>query len=218
VRLISTVLAATAVAAALAAPLRADEPPLYWHLNGGWTPTIGTTADFLDSGYTVGAGLTWNPLSSDSWALQTDLAYSSFNATSRLINLGASAHPQVRVDDGHATVWQLTVGGRYYLPMSTSVRVYGIGGIGVYKRDVKLTQTVLIAGGWCDWYGFCYSGVVPGDVVVSSQDTTKFGWNVGIGLEYRLEYGAAWFLEARYHSIETPHRTEFVPISIGFRF
>ena len=71
----------------------------------------------------------------------------------------------------------------------------------------------------CDpWWGYCYAGVVAGDLVVASKSNTKMGLNVGIGVEFPLQSESSWFIEARYHWINGDKPTEFIPIQIGFKF
>ena len=57
-----------------------------------------------------------------------------------------------------------------------------------------------------------------GNAVVASNSTTRFGWNGGVGMAFRLQ-GPTLFIEARYTRIETsPQPLEFIPITIGWRF
>jgi opacity protein-like surface antigen len=99
------------------------------------------------------------------------------------------------------------------------VNGYGLLGIGAYNRYVAMTQTALGYGYVCDpWWGFCYPALVAGDLIVADTSQTKFGWNVGVGLEFPIRYSGAWFVEARYHRIEGTNATEYVPIQIGYRF
>ena len=53
---------------------------------------------------------------------------------------------------------------------------------------------------------------------VASQDTTRFAWNAGVGVDFALPAGQSWFVEARYERIETQEPTEFIPIRFGLRF
>ena len=54
--------------------------------------------------------------------------------------------------------------------------------------------------------------------MVASNSATRFGWNGGVGMAFRLQ-GPTLFIEARYTRIETsPRPLEFIPVNIGFRF
>ncbi len=143
---------------------------------------------------------------------------STSRTSNALIRLGQSQSPDVRIDDGSGSVWGLNVNGVYDIRLSERAHGYVTAGIGEYRRKVKLTQTVLVSGIFCDpWWGFCYPSIAPGDVVVSDQSTTRFAWNVGFGVEFPVSYAGSWFIEARYHRIETSRPTEFIPLQIGFR-
>ena len=203
-------------AAALPPAALAADGPVSWIVNGGYTPTIGTTADYLKDGWTLGTGVVIHPDSSSPFALQLDLSYSDFNATNKLIQLGQSQ--SFRTDGGQGDIWSLTAAGKYTMT-SDGFRGYGLLGIGAYHRTVELTQTALGTGYICDpWWGYCYPGVVVGDVIVASRSNTKFGYNIGIGIEFPLQNDSSWFIESRFHWIEGNEATEYMPIQIGFKF
>jgi opacity protein-like surface antigen len=199
--------------------LSQDARPVQWHFNAGYSLTNGTTSDYLDDGWIVGGGVTWNLRPDSPFALRGDLTYSRYDATQELINLAESAGSEVRIDDGDGSIWGLTVNGVYNIPFNARFRGYLTAGIGGYYRKVELTQTALISGIYCDpWWGFCYPALVAGDVIVQDQTTTKFGWNAGLGVEFPMGGGGAIFIDARYQRIETQEPTEFIPIQIGYRF
>jgi opacity protein-like surface antigen len=192
----------------------AAEPPLTWLLNGGYAAPVGTTADYLQGGWTVGGGLNVKLQPSSPLSAQFDLSYSDFQATRKLIDLGQAQSPYY-IDDGRGEIWSLTGALKLTGAFSYGVHGYGLLGIGGYHRYVELTQSAY--GAFCDpWWGICYGG--PGYAVVANNSQTKFGWNGGLGLEFPLRYGGAWFVEARYHYIQGDKNTEFIPIQIGYRF
>jgi opacity protein-like surface antigen len=194
------------------------ERPVQWHIEAGYSVTSGRTADFLKNGWTIGTGLTWRPVAGSPFAIRGDLNYSRFNATNELLNLGAIAN-QTQIDDGTGDVVGLDVDGVYEVPFGPHVRGYVLAGVGVDYRRIELTQRVLVGGYVCDpWWGFCEPGYFPGDVLVDRQETTRFAWNGGVGLEFPLYGGQSWFIEARYIRMETRQPTEFIPIRVGLRF
>ena len=74
------------------------------------------------------------------------------------------------------------------MPFGDTAHGYGLLGIGAYHRYVELTPTALLGVYSCDpWWGYCYPGVVPGQAIVASTSTTKFGWTVGLGVEFQLQ-------------------------------
>jgi hypothetical protein len=72
----------------------------------------------------------------------------------------------------------------------------------------------------CDgWWGFCGTGFFAGDVLVDREETTRFAWNAGVGMEFPLYGGQSWFVEARYNRMATQGApTEFIPVRVGLRF
>lgn len=86
----------------------------------------------------------------------------------------------------------------YDFHSSSPASVYVLSGIGLYKAKISVT-----------------SGNVTADT-----STTKFTWNAGAGLTYRVGR-AALFLEVRYFDISAPFGgfdLKYVPIIAGVRF
>jgi opacity protein-like surface antigen len=191
---------------------------LQWHVEAGYSITTDQTARYLDNGWTIGTGFTWHPDPRGPFALRTDLNYSRYNATNQLIAL-ANQTSQTQIDDGSGHVLGLDVNGVYEVPFSPWVRGYLTAGVGVAYRRIELTQTVAVGTYFCDpWWGFCGPGYIAGDHVVAHEETTRFAWNGGVGLDFALGGGQSWFIEARYSRMETQQPTTFLPIRVGFRF
>jgi opacity protein-like surface antigen len=185
---------------------------------GGYAATAGQTADYLQGGWTFGGGFTFRPQPASPLSLRTDLSFSRFNATNNLLNLGEQLN-QTRIDDGWGDIVNLDVDGVLDIPLGPRAHGYLLAGIGGAYRRIDLTQTVGFGGYFCDpWYGYCGIGIVPGDVLVHREETTRFSWNAGGGIEFPLYNGQSWFIEARYTRMETPQPTEFIPIRVGLRF
>jgi opacity protein-like surface antigen len=192
--------------------------PIQWHVDGGYSVATGRTADFLDNGWTVGGGFQWKPAPDAPFAIRTDLHYSRFEATDKLLTLG-EIQDQTRIDHGNGQMVGLDVDGVLNIPLGRGVRGYVLAGIGVDYRRIDLSQTVAFGGLVCDrWWGFCGRGFVPGDVLVDRQETTRFAWNAGVGVEFPLYGGESWFVEARFNRMETAVPTDMVPIRVGLRF
>ena len=196
----------------------APQQHVHWHLDTGYVAPTGQISDALDGGWTIGGGFTWQPDFSSPLALRTDLNYSRFGATRQLIGIN-EALDQTEIDDGYGEIVDLAVDGEYRMPLSPYVTAFAMAGIGVAHRRIALTQTVPVAGYFCDpWFGYCDVGLVPGDVVVASDNTTRFAWNAGLGLDFALWGGQTFFVEARFTRMQTPQPTDFVPIRVGLRF
>lgn len=192
---------------------------VHWHIEAGYSPTLGQTSKYFDGGWTLGGGLTWQPERAVPLALRADLDYSYFSATRNLIAINEQAD-QIQIDNGHGEVFGLNVDGEWRARLSPATSAFVLAGVGVNHRRIALTQTVALGSYFCDpYFGYCGFGVVPGDVVVASADTTRFSWNAGAGLDFALRNGQTFFVEARYMRLETrPEPTEFFPITVGLRF
>ena len=194
-----------------------DVSSLSWHVNAGAALTMGHTSTFLKSGWTVGGGATYRRKPQSPFALNLDLGYANFNASHTLINLGQQQF-HYGIDGGHGNVWSLTAAGKYTVPLTRNVNGYGLLGIGGYHESLNLTETALYGGIICDPWGYCYVVSAPGDIVVVSKSLTKFGWNVGLGLEIPVRNRSAWFFEVRYHRIQGSKTIQYLPLQVGYRF
>lgn len=191
---------------------------VHWHIDTGYAATSGQIGNFLDGGWTVGGGFSWQPDFRSPFALRTDLNYTRFDATRNLIAIN-NAVDQSQIDNGYGEIVDLAVDGEYRMPLSPSVTGFALAGVGVAHRRIALTQTVAYGGYVCDpWFGYCEYGLVPGDYVVASANTTQFAWNVGLGLDFALWNGQTFFVEARFTRMQTQQPTDFVPIRVGLRF
>ena len=196
----------------------APQQHVHWHLDTGYAATTGQIGSALDGGWTIGGGLSWQPDLSSPLALRADLNYSRFQATRQLIGIN-QAYNQTEIDDGYGEIVDFAVDGEYRVPLSPYVTAFALGGVGVAHRRIALTQTVAVGDYVCDyWFGYCDYGLVPGDVVVASDNTTRFAWNAGLGLDFALWGGQTFFVEARFTRMQTPQPTDFVPIVVGLRF
>jgi len=83
-----------------------------------------------------------------------------------------------------------------------AVRPYGLVGMGVYYRPVKLTMPgVGWVSGYCDpWFFVCYpGGWVETTNIIGSRSSTDFGMVFGGGVHFGMVYA-----ELRYHYIWGP--------------
>jgi opacity protein-like surface antigen len=110
------------------------------------------------------------------------------------VRVEAVYHTMNRRDgEGTATVLSGTANAIVVPASLLVVKPYFVGGAGVYR----------------------YSSTVS-DPLPSPQ--TKFGWNAGGGIAFRLRE-TTLFVEARYHRVSTTGRAfTFVPVSVGLLF
>lgn len=198
---------------AFGAAAHAQQAVIHWHVMGGFSDTVGTTADYLQGGAIVGGGFTVAPSASSPVDFRMDLSYSYHNATNKLINNGQQT-TDIYIDGGSGEIWSVTGNVDLHFPIVYGVRGYVTAGIGAYYTLIQLTQSGAYYS--CDPFsGYCYG---DGSAIVASNDVTRFGWDAGVGIVFDLPSGHAWFIEARYHRVSTTTPIEYVPIEIGYRF
>lgn len=194
--------------------------PLRWDVEGGYAITQGTTSQYLDNGWTVGGGVDWFPSPQSPFGLRLDLNYDQFAATNQLL-YQSSLQADTQINHGLGRIWGGDVDGVVDVPFGPLVRGYLLGGVGMYQRQIELSQTQLGGGVFCDtWWGICGGGFGPDDTVISRTTTaTHFSWNAGAGVEFPLSPVTSLFVEARFMRINpADERTEIVPITVGLRF
>ncbi len=181
-----------------------------------YTEPMGDTADHVDGDYGFTGGFEWKP-SASQFGLLTELSWNDFDAPSLWAE---DAEGNDVLLEGHAEVWALTLSGTWHAPTEGKVGFYAVAGLGAYRRNVEVTTP---AGYdwiyWCDpWWGYCWYEPVAVDAVLYDESTTKVGYNLGIGTTFKVGYSTELYLEARYHWVDTPEATEFIPIAFGIRF
>ena len=184
---------------------------------GSYVMPMGETADNLDDDFGFSGGAIWRPNGAN-YGISGELAWNEFDAPSRTVLTDNNVNLLL---EGHAEVWSLTVNGMYNFPSSGRTQFYVIGGAGAYKRNLEVTTPAgydFIV--WCDpWWGWCYSDAVPVNAVLLDKDDTNLGINAGIGLTIETGYSSEMFIESRYNWIDSdPASTEYIPLSVGFRF
>lgn len=197
----------------------------FGHVSGGYSMAQGDFADIVDDDWTLAGGATYWP---ETWPIGIDLelGYNDFDLSSaaiKAINDAIDADPENDGDisGGNIDIWSVTADA-IWSPGKGRVSPYIMGGVGAYYLDGKITSTGLVYyPPVCDpYFWWCYpGGVGPGTIVRGSESTTKFGWNVGIGINWEMGSGSQLFLEAKYVSIDTDRQaTEYIPVVIGYRW
>ena len=194
-------------------PSSPDSRPVQLYVLGGFNEPVGQTSDILQGGWDVGFGVAFRQPGSP-LALRLEMNYAQNNATNQLINQG-TAQSGLQINSGWADLFSVTANAELRFPFTQGSYGYIIGGIGGYYTQISLTTQGY--GYVCDpWFGYCY--LASGDVIVSQNDVTKFGWNAGAGMSFALRSGMTLFFEARYNEIQTTQKFEYVPITVGLKF
>jgi len=187
------------------------DPPVQWFVEGGLSVP---TSNLLTTGWNFGFGVTFRQPGGP-FGLRLDMNWQTNNASAHALYQAAGA-TGANINGGWADVWSITAAGEYRIPFSPTFYGYAIAGVGAYYTSVQLTEVGV--GYICNpWWYYCYVG--SGNTVVASNASTRFGWNVGLGVGYKMQSGASLFLEARYTSIDTSNETlQYIPILFGVRF
>jgi hypothetical protein len=183
---------------------------IFGHISLGAGLPQGDASEVAEDGFTFGGGVSYWP---EVWplGLQFDLGYNKFDIEKAFVNAADAS-------DGDIEMLSLTSAG-VWSPFEGRFGLDLIAGVGVYRIEGELTDPGFYLGTVCDpWLWWCYTGILEGDVVVAKESTTEFGYNAGLSLTFELMSGSQFFLESRYHWIDTDVGTEYVPISIGFRW
>lgn len=205
--------------APLAMAQHKDWKSWYGEVSGNYTlPMVsgtdpnGNSVDPLDDGWGISAGAIYKP---KDWPLGIfmELGYNAFDVSNDALRL-------LDVPGGDADIWNLTGGFHWTTETNSIVNFYVQGGIGWYYISARLTSPgVGWTPGWCGWY-WCYPpGYVPVTNVLASESTTRFGYNAAIGLSFETGQAGEVYIEASYHWAQTTNETtEYLPISVGFRW
>ncbi len=144
----------------------------------------------------------------------TDLnaSYSEFGLTSESLALFGETR-------GTVGVWSLTFQPQWHIARRRSrVNAYATGGFGLFHRKLSLGRPALAKGIFCDPFFGCYPITHTGEQDIDSFTSSKPGFNIGSGVEFRLgESHTKIFAEAQYQRMFTNHGSDFsyVPITVG---
>jgi len=202
-------------------------PPLerlvHVQVDGGYSDTVGQTAQYLEGGYTVGLGISVAPARGSPVDFRFDVNYNHNNASNALLGLDQATN--ANVNTGDASIWSGTLDLEVKQPFGGGVKGYVFGGGGAYDTRIAFREPAYAAGGYyggyfCDpFYGYC--GLGFGETTVSAHSVTKAGWNAGAGFEFPVGGGATWFIEGRFNHVHTSKSEtpiSFIPITVGLRF
>jgi hypothetical protein len=197
--------------ALLAGPLmtdaRAQDKPAHFIIGGGFTMPNSEVRDHLGDGwnFTIGGQYNATPI------IGIEALYSFNGLGEKQLSIPVSGAPGgagIPTDFFADMNMQYgTVSVVFQKPEGT-VRPYGVAGMGIYYRPVKVTTPgVGYVGGYCDPYWYvCYpGGFVEVTNIIGERSSTDFGMDFGGGLKF-----GAFFADARYHYIWGPEIEEQV--------
>jgi opacity protein-like surface antigen len=190
------------------------ESPVHWYVDGGANVPASNTSNLLNTGWNFGFGVIFTQPGAN-FGLRLDVNWSTNNASAHGL-YEASGATNMNIDGGWVDVWSINAGGEYRIPFNPQVYGYVTAGIGAYYAQAQLTEVGY--GYVCNpWWGYCYVGT--GQAVVASNSSTRFGWDAGFGVGFKLASGATLFAEAKYTWIDSTNETiTYIPVLFGVRF
>ena len=199
-------------AAALVSAPALCQSPLSFSIGGGVTvPGRGSGSRF-NTGYNLNAGI---GVHAHYLGVMAEFGFNHMNVSNGSLNA-------IGVPGGSARIYSATLNPMVHLLPGHAMDVYLIGGGGFYRRTVEFTQPgTAIATGFDPFFGIFYPVQIQTTDVISSSVQNRGGINGGVGLAWKLggDTRSTFFAEARYHHIYTsPRRTNWLPVTFGFRW
>ena len=216
---------------ALAIDAQAQEKRVNFGIGGGFTMPNAEVSDHFGNGYNFTLGLQVNvtPI------IGIEGAYSFNGLGDKQITIGLTPTPtpQAEIPTDFFADMNMQYGTANLVLQKPGgmLRPYGLVGMGVYYRPVKITTPgVGYAPGFCNpwWYVCVPGGFVPVENIVGDRSSTDFGMDFGGGVNIGPAYA-----ELRYHYIWGPTPTvnsqspaanaegadgQFLLTTFGFRF
>jgi opacity protein-like surface antigen len=185
-----------------AAAAQAQDKRVLFTLGGGYTAPNSEVRDHFGDGYNFNIGLQVNVTP----VIGIEGLYSFNGLGSKDISI--PVYPAPFADAGLPTNFSADMNMQYGTASLIAqkpegqVRPYGLIGMGVYYRPIKLTTPgVGWVPGYCDpWWYVCYpGGWVETTNIIGDRSSTDFGMSFGGGVHF-----GAFFAELRYHYIWGP--------------
>ena len=190
-----------AVLAAAPCTAHAQTQPVHVSFGGGFTVPNSEVKDRLGNGYNFNIGVDFAVKP----AVYIEGLYSFNGLGQKQIDLPVSPTPLATTTNtpffSDMNMQSGTVNVIFQKPEG-GVRPYGLVGMGVYYRPIKVTSPAVgYVPGYCDpWWYYCVPGGFVGvENIIGERSSTDFGMDFGGGLRFGRIYA-----EIRYHYIWGP--------------
>jgi opacity protein-like surface antigen len=176
----------------------------------GWNLPEAGFSNYADSGYNGSIDLTYN--------LSKKLAFrTEFGRAYNDINSGKIAY--VSGYSSSVYNYNLTENVIFTLNPDADTNVYLIAGLGGHRVTAEVGSYNYYGTVYPPYWGYPWYGYpVYGYNAAASRTTTRWGYNAGVGVQFKISPGFTMSLESRYTWVATQHNIEYIPIAIGFRF
>lgn len=178
-----------------------DVRPVQWSFGMGFTMPNSEVRDRLGDGYNINFGLQFNvtPII----GIEGLYSFNGLGSKSRFIDVADTPGGPTTSREFSADMnMQYGTGAVVIQQPTGNVRPYGLAGMGIYYRPIKLTTPgVGWVPGYCDpWWYVCYpGGWVEVENILAERSSTDFGMTFGGGVNMKMVYA-----EIRYHYIWGP--------------
>jgi opacity protein-like surface antigen len=216
---------------AAARPALAQDKVVFGNIGGSVTIPVGEVADRFGTGGGFNIGVTFSP--TPVFGFQVEYSYNKLAGDETTIPLyptpvgGVAGGALIESHhDMHYIDFNAIVQGGH----NAKVRPYGLGGFGMYYRNVSLTTPDVGYTTWCDPYWYvCYPTLVEIDRIIGDRNSWDPGINIGGGVSFALGDSGSFYVETRWHYMWGPEFTDlngntqkangqYFPITFGFRF
>jgi opacity protein-like surface antigen len=206
-RILGLVLAGIGTAASFA---EAQEQRFHFSLGAGFTAPNSEVRDHLGDGYNINIGLQVDV--TPVIAIEGVYSFNGLGNKRLSIPVVPLPTPQDSVPTDFFADMNMQYGTVNLIVQKPEggARPYGLVGMGVYYRPVKVTTPgVGYVPGYCDpWWYICYpGGFVPVENIIGERSSTDFGMDFGGGVNFGKLYA-----EVRYHYIWGPTVQENQPV------
>jgi hypothetical protein len=200
-----------------------DESKINSNLGFVISAPLSTTADVVNSGWGVAAGVGYNFNRRN--ALIGEFMWNRLSPNGQQLQPLRAAALQASNLDGNSDLYVISGNYRFEL-RGEKLGTYVIGGVGWYHRASSLSREVTSGVGttctsaWL-WWGFsCESGTVVSNQTIASSSASSWGANGGLGFTVRVgEAPYRVYVESRYHYVPFQGLTaKFVAVGVGIRY
>lgn len=178
-----------------------DVRPVNWSFGMGFTSPNSEVREHLGDGYNINFGLQFNvtPII----GIEALYSFNGLGSKTRLIDVADTPGGPTTPREFSADMnMQYGTGAVIIQSPEGTVRPYGLVGMGIYYRPVKVTTPgVGWVPGYCDpWWYYCVpGGFVEVENILGERSSTDFGMAFGGGVNMKMIYA-----EVRYHYIWGP--------------
>lgn len=190
--------------------------PVVAHLALGWAEPTHVLGESFEAGWLVSGGATFHPDARVPLGLRADLGHARFGVRQRTTESLATNTATI-VDDGYTSVGNLSCDAIYEFGGTGRIGGYAGAGVGGYSRYQTVKQRVVTGPPpFCDpLLQICQTTTI---VSTESDRLTTLGYDAGAALIFRLRSGRQFYIEARYHRMNSDPATEYLPLSVGGRW